>query len=74
MLSTIKGTPAECAMAAIASMSVMMPPGLAMLSMNTALVLGVIAAANSSGLVASTNFACQSNFAKLWLNWLIEPP
>ena len=43
MLSTISGTPASCAMSAIASMSVMMPPGLAMLSMKTAFVCGVIA-------------------------------
>src|SRR5258708_6024142 len=61
VLSTISGTPASSAIFAIASMSLITPPGLARLSMKNALVLGVNALRKFSGSSASTNFADQPN-------------
>ncbi len=51
VLSTISGSLASWAMAAIGSMSAMTPPGLAMLSMKIALHFGVSAALEVRGLV-----------------------
>jgi hypothetical protein len=51
-----------------------MPPGLAIDSQKIALVFGVTAAANVSGLLESAHFTFQSKFLKAWLNWLTEPP
>ena len=68
VLSTISGTPASLAIAAMAGISVMMPPGFAMLSMKIARVFGVSAALNVSGLVASAHTTRQSNLRKPWLN------
>ena len=74
VLSTISGTPAFLAMAAIAGRSTMTPPGLAINSQKIARVLGVMALAKLSGSVESAHLTCQSNFLKEWLNWLTEPP
>src|SRR5581483_1920040 len=74
VLSTMRGTPAFLAIAAIAGRSTTTPPGLAIDSQKRALVLGVTALAKLSGSVASAQLTRQSNFLKEWLNWLIEPP
>jgi hypothetical protein len=62
VLSTIRGTPPSSAIFAIASRSLITPPGLARLSMKKALVLGVSARLKLSGWSASTMFAFQPNF------------
>src|SRR5258708_26453427 len=62
VLSTISGTPASSAILAIASISLITPPGLASLSMKKALVLCVRARLKLSGWSASTMFAFQPNF------------
>ncbi len=64
----ISGTPASWAIFAKASISVIKPPGLAMLSAKSALVLSVIWALKLSGSRVSAHFTCQSNLAKLWEN------
>ncbi len=74
MLSTISGTPAFFAMAAIAGRSTTMPPGLAIDSQKMALVFAVTAEANVAGLVASAHTTFQLKFLNAWLNWLTEPP
>ena len=56
MLSTISGTPAFLAMAAIAGRSTMTPPGLAIDSQKMARVLGVTALAKLAGSVESAHF------------------
>jgi hypothetical protein len=62
VLSTSSGTPASSAMRAIASMSLMTPPGFARLSMKNALVLSVTARLKLSGVSASTMLAVHPNF------------
>ncbi len=74
VLSTISGTPAALAMAAMAGRSTTMPPGLAIDSQKIALVRGVIASAKLSGRVASAQATFQPKLAKAWLNWLTDPP
>ena len=74
VLSTISGTPASCATAAIASMSATTPSGFDALSMKIALVRFLSAFLNCLGLVGSTKRTCQSNLGKVSLNWVIEPP
>ena len=74
VLSTISGTPAFLAMAAIAGRSTTMPPGLAIDSQKMARVLPVTALAKLAGSVASAHLTRQSNFLNAWLNWLTEPP
>jgi hypothetical protein len=70
----MSGTPVRRAMSAIASMSVMMPPGLAMDSMKIALVFGVTARSKLAMSSGSAYTTFQPKFLKEWLNWLIEPP
>ena len=70
----MSGTPAFLAIAERAGRSTTMPPGLAIDSQKMALVLGVIAFAKVSGLVASAHATFQLNFLNEWLNWLTEPP
>jgi hypothetical protein len=74
VLSTIRGTRALRAIAAMAARSVMRPPGLAIDSTKIALVLGDSAASKLSGFSASAHTTCQPKDLKEWLNWLIEPP
>ena len=74
VLSTISGTPAFCAILAIAAMSVMRPPGLAINSMKMALVFGDSAFSMEERSSASAQTTCQPKDLKEWLNWLIEPP
>jgi hypothetical protein len=62
VLSTISGTPASSAILAIASRSLITPPGLARLSMKKALVVSVSARLKLSGVSASTMCAFQPNF------------
>ena len=62
MLSTISGTPARRARLAIASMSVMTPPGFAIDSMNIALVFGVIARSKEPMLSGSAHTTFQPKF------------
>ncbi len=61
---------------AIASMSVMMPPGIgdAFDEDRLGLRSSIAALEACRDCVASAHFTCQSNLAKPWLNWLIEPP
>jgi hypothetical protein len=61
-------------MLAIASMSVMTPPGLAIDSMKIALVLGDTARSNEPRSSGSAHTTFQPKFLYEWLNWLIEPP
>jgi hypothetical protein len=70
----MSGTPAACAIPAIASRSVTTPPGLARLSTKIALHLGVSAVRKFSGSSGSTKMTFQPNFLKLRPNWVIEPP
>ncbi len=55
-------------MAAIAEMSVMTPPGLAIDSTKMALVFGVSAARKLAGSSVSAKRTFQSNFLKDWVN------
>ena len=70
----MSGTPALCAILAIASMSVTMPPGLAIDSMKTALVRGEIAASKLERSSVSAHFTFQPKLLNEWPSWLIEPP
>ncbi len=74
VLSTISGTRARRATAAMAAMSVKPPPGFSIDSMKIALVLSVSASTKLSGLAESAHFTCQPKLLKAWVNWLIEPP
>ncbi len=74
VLSTMKSTPASCAIAAIAARSATTPVGLDRLSTKTALHFGVSARRKFSGSSGSTKIASQPNFLKLRPNWVIEPP
>ena len=74
VLSTTSGTPASWAIPAIASRSHTTPSGFEALSTKIALVRFFSAFLNSFGLVGSTKRTRQSNFGKVSLNWVIEPP
>src|SRR5262249_46828352 len=74
VLSTISGTPALLAILAIASISVMTPPGLAIDSMKIALVFGLTARSNVAMSSGSAHTTFQPKFLNAGLNWLIEPP
>jgi len=58
----------------MAWMSVTIPPGFAIDSMNTALVRDEISRRIDPGSVASAQRTCQPNLRKASPNWLIEPP
>ena len=62
------------AIAAIASMSLITPPGLAIDSVKIALVFGVTAFSNDEMSSGSAHSTFQPKFLNAWLNWLIEPP
>ena len=64
VLSTISGTPALLAILAIASMSVMTPPGLAINSMKIALVLGLTPRSNEATSSGSAHTTFQPKFLK----------
>ena len=70
----MSGTLARRATREIASMSVIVPPGLAIDSMKIALVLSDSASTKLSGLSGSAHRTCQPKALKAWLNWLMEPP
>ena len=74
VLSTTSGTPAPCAIAAIASRSQITPSGFDALSTKIALVRFLSAFLNCLGSVGSTKRTCQSNLGKVSPNWVIEPP
>ena len=74
VLSTISGTPWRRAIAATASRSMTMPPGLARLSTKIALHFGVIARSKFSGSPPSTKWQVQPMRLKLMPNWVSEPP
>src|SRR6478609_4564888 len=74
VLSTMSGTLALRAMAEMASMSTMMPPGLAIDSTKIALVRGDRACSKVEGSSGSAHTTFQLKLLKEWLNWLIEPP
>src|SRR5687768_9845929 len=74
VLSTISGTCAFLAIAAIASISQTTPPGLAIDSVKIALVFGVIAFSNEEISSGSAQATFQPKFLNAWVNWLIEPP
>src|SRR5690242_9043756 len=74
VLSTMSGTPAALATAAMGSRSITMPPGLARLSTKIARVLSLTAFLKEAGSSGSQKTAFQANFLKLCFIWLIEPP
>ena len=74
VLSTISGTPALRATSAIASMSVMLPAGLAIDSMKIALVRGVTARSKLPISSGSAHATFQPKLLNACVNWLIEPP
>ncbi len=74
VLSTISGTPASCAMSATPRMSRTFPRGLPMLSANSALVFGRIAARQASRSSASTKDTSMPNFGSVCWNRLWVPP
>ena len=74
VLSTTSGTPCAWATSATARMSSSVRLGLPRLSANTARVLGFIAAANASALVASTKLVWMPNLARLTASIDTLPP
>ena len=74
VLSTTSGTPHSAAMAAIGSISITTPPGLASDSQKTNFTLSVIAARTLSTSVMSTKRQVQPSLAKVMPNWVSEPP
>jgi hypothetical protein len=74
VLSTMSGMPASRAAAATASRSTTTPPGLARFSTKIALVRGPMARRKFSGSPGSTSRHFQPRRAKLWENWVMDPP
>ena len=74
VLSTISGTPCACATSATAAMSSTTRLGLPRLSAKNARVLGRTAAAQASGLVASTNVVSMPNLARFTDSIVTLPP
>ena len=64
VLSTTSGTPFALAIAAMASISTTIPPGLARLSMKIALVLSSMAASMLAGSAGSTQLTFQPKLLK----------
>ncbi|MGY3626734.1 hypothetical protein ACVWWI_003665 [Bradyrhizobium sp. USDA 3686] len=58
----------------IASMSVMLPAGLAMDSMKIAFVRGVTARSKLAMSSGSAHTTFQPKLLNAWVNWLMEPP